>query len=41
MSALDAYYTFVMEFPESKYKKDVEAVAEEAKRYIEKNRQEE
>lgn len=41
MSALDAYYTFVMEFPESKYKKEVEAVAEEAKRYIEKNRKEE
>ena len=41
MSALDAYYTFIMEFPESKYKKRVESVAEEAKRFIEKNRKEE
>ena len=41
MSALDAYYSFVMEFPESKYKKEVEHVAEVAKRYIEKNREEE
>lgn len=41
MEALDAYYTFVMEFPESKYIKDVEKVATAAKRYIEKNKKEE
>jgi outer membrane protein assembly factor BamD len=41
METLDAYYTFIMEFPESKYRKDVEKVAEAAKRYIEKNKEEE
>ena len=38
MSTLDAYYSFVMEFPESKYSKEMEHVAEETKRYIEKNK---
>ena len=41
MEALDAYYTFVMEFPESKYKKEVDDVSEVAKRFIEKNQVEE
>ena len=41
LETLDAYYTFIMEFPESKYSKDVEKVAESAKRYIEKNNEEE
>ena len=39
MSTLDAYYSFVMEFPESKYSKEMEQVAEVTKRYIEKNKQ--
>ena len=39
MSTLDAYYSFVMEYPESKYSKEMEHVAETSKRYIEKNKQ--
>lgn len=41
LETLDAYYTFVMEFPESKYSKDVERVAESTKRFIDKNNEEE
>ena len=41
MSTLDAYYTFVMEYPESKYKQEMERVAEVSRRYIEKNQKEE
>jgi outer membrane protein assembly factor BamD len=41
MSTLDAYYTFVMEYPESKYKKEVDQMADVAKRFIEKNKKEE
>ena len=41
MSALDAYYSFVMEFPESKYKKEVDEVSEVAKRFIDMNQVEE
>ena len=41
MSMLDSYYSFIMEYPESKYKEDLEKCAEEAKLYIEKNKQEE
>lgn len=41
MDALDAYYTFVMEFPESKYKKELDNIAEQTKRYLEKNNEEE
>jgi outer membrane protein assembly factor BamD len=41
MSTLDAYYTFVMEYPESKYKKEVDDMADVAKRFIEKNKKEE
>ena len=41
MSTLDAYYSFIMEFPESKYLKDLEHVEEQTKRFIEKNRKEE
>ena len=41
MSALDAYYTFIMEFPESKYKKEMDHVADVCRRFIEKNQQEE
>lgn len=39
MSTLDAYYSFIMEYPESKYKKEVEHVAEVTKRFIEKSKQ--
>ena len=41
MSTLDSYYTFVMEYPESKYKQEMERVAEVSRRYIEKNQKEE
>ena len=41
MATLDAYYTFVMEYPESKYKKEVDHMADVAKRFIEKNKREE
>lgn len=41
MTMLDSYYSFVMEYPESKYKAEVEKAAEEAKRFIEKNKKEE
>ncbi|MCM1532818.1 MAG: outer membrane protein assembly factor BamD [Ruminococcus flavefaciens] len=41
MTTLDSYYSFIMEFPESKYRKDVDHAADVAKRYIEKNRKEE
>lgn len=41
METLDAYYTFVMEFPESKYKRELDNVSEVAKRYIDKNQEEE
>jgi outer membrane protein assembly factor BamD len=41
MATLDAYYTFVMEYPESKYKKEVDQMADVAKRFIEKNKKEE
>ena len=41
MSTLDSYYSFVMEYPESKYRKDVDHAADVAKRFIEKNRKEE
>ena len=32
---------FVMEFPESKYKKEMDNVADVSKRFIEKNKKEE
>lgn len=41
MSALDSYYTFIMEFPESEYRKEMDRVADEAKRFIDKNSEEE
>ena len=41
MTALDSYYTFNMEFPESKYKKEMDHVADVCRRFIEKNQQEE
>ncbi len=41
MAALDSYYTFVMEFPESKYKDEMDHVADVSKRFIEKNKKEE
>ena len=41
MAALDAYYTFVMEYPESKYKTEVDHMADVSKRFIEKNKKEE
>lgn len=41
MTMLDSYYSFIMEYPESKYKETVDKCAEEAKLFIEKNKQEE
>lgn len=41
MNALDAYYSFIMEFPESKYRKQMDDIAEVAKNYIEKTQKEE
>ncbi len=41
MSTLDSYYTFVMEYPESKYKQEMDRVADVARRYIEMNQEEE
>lgn len=41
MTMLDSYYSFVMEFPESKYMSEVEKAADVAKRFIEKNKKEE
>ena len=38
MEALDAYYTFVMEFPESKYRKELENIVERSRDFIDKNR---
>ena len=40
ITALDAYYSFVMEYPESKYRKELDGLAETAKRYIEKYKSE-
>jgi outer membrane protein assembly factor BamD len=40
MSALDYYYSFVMEYPESKYRTELDRLAESAKRYIEKHKTE-
>ena len=41
MAMLDSYYSFVMEYPESKYKSELDEAAEVAKKYIEKNKKEE
>ena len=41
MTMLDSYYSFIMEYPESKHKQELEKCAEEAKLYIEKNKEEE
>ena len=41
MSTLDSYYTFVMEFPESDYKKEMDHVADVCRRFIDKNQKEE
>lgn len=38
MTMLDSYYSFVMEYPESKYRQELDEAAEVAKRYIEKNK---
>lgn len=38
MTALDSYYSFIMEYPESKYRAELDKLAENAKRYIEKNK---
>lgn len=38
MSMLDSYYSFIMEYPESKYRAELDKAAEVAKRYIEKNK---
>ena len=36
MTALDSYYSFIMEYPESKYRAELDKLADNAKRYIEK-----
>ena len=41
MDMLDSYYSFVMEFPESKYREELDKAAEVAKRYIEKSKSDE
>ena len=41
MDMLDTYYSFIMEFPESKYRAELDKAAEVAKRYIEKSKTEE
>lgn len=41
MTMLDSYYSFIMEYPESKYKQELDKCAEVAKLYIEKNKKEE
>lgn len=41
MTMLDSYYSFVMEYPESKYREELDAAAEVAKRYIEKSKSDE
>ncbi len=41
IAMLDSYYTFVAEFPESKYSKDVDKMAREAKKFIEEHQGEE
>ena len=38
MSMLDSYYSFIMEYPESKHRAELDKAAEVAKRYIEKNK---
>lgn len=40
MTALDNYYSFVMEYPESKYRAELDRLSETAKRYIEKYKSE-
>lgn len=40
MTTLDSYYSFVMEYPESKYRTELDKLSETAKRYIEKNKSE-
>ncbi len=37
ISMLDSYYTFIAEFPDSEYTKDVNKMAKEAKSYIDKH----
>ena len=41
MSTLDSYYTFIMEYPESQYKQEMDRVAEVCRRFIDKNQKEE
>ena len=41
MDMLDSYYSFVMEYPESKYREELDKAAEVAKRYIEKRKADE
>ncbi|MBR5281190.1 MAG: outer membrane protein assembly factor BamD [Alistipes sp.] len=38
MTMLDSYYSFIMEYPESKYRAELDKAAEVAKRHIEKNK---
>ena len=37
LNVLDSYYSFINEFPESKYRKELERYIEEAKDYLDKN----
>ncbi len=38
LSMLDSYYSFVSEFPESTHRKEVDRMADAAKKYLDKNR---
>ena len=38
IAMLDHYYTFLAEYPESKYLKELERMAKEARNFIDKNR---
>ncbi len=41
IAMLDSYYTFVAEFPESEYSKELDKMAREAKKYIEEHQEDE
>lgn len=41
LSMLDSYYSFVAEFPESEYLREVERLAQHAKNYLERNKKNE
>ena len=38
LATLDSYYTFIEEYPESKYKRELDRYAKAAKDFIDKNK---